>query len=56
MSGKFCESLVSIEGENMRKFTWVFIEEMTSGNLGIGGTPLTTFRKPWANSMRFLAL
>jgi 4-oxalocrotonate tautomerase len=34
--------MVSIEGENMRKVTWVKISEVTSGEWGIGGKPLTT--------------
>ena len=36
------DAMVSIEGENMRQVTWVMIEEVKSGDLGIGGTPLTT--------------
>ena len=31
-----------IEGENMRSVTWVVIEEVKSGDWGIGGNPLTT--------------
>jgi 4-oxalocrotonate tautomerase len=34
--------MVSIEGENMRGVTWVKISEVTSGEWGIGGKPLTT--------------
>ena len=34
--------MVSIEGENMRSVTWVVVEEVHSGDWGIGGTPLTT--------------
>ncbi|GLS21561.1 hypothetical protein GCM10007874_45780 [Labrys miyagiensis] len=34
--------MVSIEGENMRGVTWVNISEVTSGEWGIGGQPLTT--------------
>lgn len=33
--------MVSIEGENMRGVTWVKISEVTSGEWGIGGQPLT---------------
>jgi 4-oxalocrotonate tautomerase len=33
---------VAIEGENMRPVTWVVIEEVKSGDWGIGGDPLTT--------------
>jgi 4-oxalocrotonate tautomerase len=34
--------MVSIEGENLRSVTWVYIEEIKSGDLGIGGKILTT--------------
>jgi 4-oxalocrotonate tautomerase len=34
--------MVSIEGENMRGVSWVRIPEVTSGEWGIGGQPLTT--------------
>jgi 4-oxalocrotonate tautomerase len=34
--------MVSIEGENMRGVTWVTIEEVESGDWGIGGNALTT--------------
>ena len=34
--------MVAIEGENMRGVTWVVIEEVNSGEWGIGGQPLTT--------------
>ncbi|GIH22171.1 4-oxalocrotonate tautomerase [Acrocarpospora phusangensis] len=36
------EAMVSVEGENMRSVTWVVIEDVKSGDWGIGGTPLTT--------------
>ncbi|GAB1819972.1 tautomerase family protein [Herbidospora mongoliensis] len=36
------EAMVAIEGENMRQVTWVVIDEVKSGNWGIGGQPLTT--------------
>ena len=36
------EAMVAIEGENMRPVTWVVIEEVASGEWGIGGKPLTT--------------
>jgi 4-oxalocrotonate tautomerase len=42
MVEKLTDAMVSIEGENMRKVTWVMIEELKSGDLGIGGKPLTT--------------
>jgi 4-oxalocrotonate tautomerase len=34
--------MVSVEGENMRGVTWVVVEEVKSGDWGIGGNPLTT--------------
>lgn len=36
------EAMVSIEGENMRGVTWVVVEEVQSGDWGIGGKALTT--------------
>lgn len=42
MVKKLTDAMVSIEGENMRQVTWVVIEEVKSGDWGIGGTPLTT--------------
>jgi 4-oxalocrotonate tautomerase len=36
------EAMVAIEGENMRPVTWVVVEEVKSGDWGIGGQPLTT--------------
>jgi len=39
---KLTEAMVSIEGENMRGVTWVTIEEVKSGDWGIGGKALTT--------------
>ncbi len=36
------EALVAIEGENMRSVTWCVVEEVGSGDWGIGGQPLTT--------------
>ena len=39
---KLTEAMVSVEGENMRGVTWVKIEEVASGEWGIGGQPLTT--------------
>jgi len=36
------EAMVEIEGENMRPVTWVIVEEVTSGEWGIGGNPLNT--------------
>ena len=42
MVTKLTDAMVSIEGENMRPVTWVIVEEVPSGNWGIGGKPLTT--------------
>ena len=42
MIRKLTDAMVSIEGENMRPVTWVVIEEVKSGDWGIGGNPLTT--------------
>ena len=36
------DAMVSIEGENMRPVTWVVVEEVKSGDWGIGGKGLTT--------------
>jgi 4-oxalocrotonate tautomerase len=41
MIGKLTDAMVSVEGENMRPVTWVVIEEVKSGDWGIGGKPLT---------------
>jgi 4-oxalocrotonate tautomerase len=42
MIEKLTETMVEIEGENMRGVTWVVIEEVKSGDWGIGGQALTT--------------
>jgi len=39
---KMTDTMVSIEGENMRGVTWTVIEEVKSGDWGIGGKGLTT--------------
>ena len=36
------DAMVKVEGENMRGVTWVVVEEVKSGDWGIGGQPLTT--------------
>ena len=36
------DAMVAIEGENMRQVTWVVVEEVKSGDWGIGGQALTT--------------
>ena len=42
MIKKLTDTMVSIEGESMRSVTWVVIEEVASGDWGIGGKALTT--------------
>jgi 4-oxalocrotonate tautomerase len=42
MVERLTDAMVSIEGENMRGVTWVLIEEVKSGQWGIGGNALTT--------------
>jgi 4-oxalocrotonate tautomerase len=39
---RLTDTMVSIEGENMRSVTWVVVEEVASGDWGIGGKALTT--------------
>jgi 4-oxalocrotonate tautomerase len=39
---KLTDTMVSIEGENMRPVTWCVLEEVKSGDWGIAGNPLTT--------------
>jgi 4-oxalocrotonate tautomerase len=39
---RLTDAMVSIEGENMRGVTWVVVEEVRSGDWGIGGKPLST--------------
>ena len=42
MIEKLTDAMVAIEGENMRGVTWVVVEEVKSGDWGIGGQALTT--------------
>ena len=42
MIAKLTDTMVSIEGENMRPVTWVVIEEVAIGEWGIGGNALST--------------
>lgn len=42
MIRKLTDTMVSIEGENLRPVTSVIIEEVKSGDWGIAGNPLTT--------------
>lgn len=39
---KLTDAMVSIEGENMRQVTYCIIEEVKSGDWGIGGKSMTT--------------
>jgi 4-oxalocrotonate tautomerase len=41
MIRKITDALVSIEGEAMRSVTWVVIEEVKSGDWGMGGMSIT---------------
>jgi 4-oxalocrotonate tautomerase len=42
MITKLTDAMVSIEGEKMRPVTWVIIEDVRSGEWGIGGQAMTT--------------
>lgn len=42
MVRRLTDTMVEIEGENMRPVTWVVVEEVKSGDWGIAGNPLTT--------------
>ncbi len=42
MVTRLTETMVAIEGEAMRPVTWVVVEEVKSGDWGIGGQALTT--------------
>ena len=42
MVRRLTDAMVEIEGENMRPVTWVVVEEVRSGDWGIGGSPLST--------------
>ncbi|PKN27903.1 MAG: 4-oxalocrotonate tautomerase [Deltaproteobacteria bacterium HGW-Deltaproteobacteria-21] len=39
---KLTDAMVSSEGENMRQVTYCIVEEVKSGDWGIGGKPMTT--------------
>ena len=41
MIRKLTDTMVEIEGENMRGVTWVVVEEVQQGDWGIGGQTLT---------------
>ena len=38
---RLTDTMVAIEGENLRPVTWVVVEEVKSGDWGIGGSCLT---------------
>ena len=42
MIGRLTDAMVAIEGEALRAVTWVVVEEVRSGDWGIGGSALTT--------------
>jgi 4-oxalocrotonate tautomerase len=42
MIEKATDAVVSGEGESLRPYTWVSIEELKSGNIGIGGEQITS--------------
>ena len=42
MVERLTDTMVEIEGENMRGVTWVVIEEVKSGDWAIGGNAMTT--------------
>jgi 4-oxalocrotonate tautomerase len=42
MVERLTDAMVAIEGEAMRGVTWVVVEEVASGDWGIGGKCLTT--------------
>jgi 4-oxalocrotonate tautomerase len=42
MISKLTDAMVSIEGENMRPVTFVVVEEVNSGDWGIGGKSFTS--------------
>jgi 4-oxalocrotonate tautomerase len=39
---RLTDTMVEIEGENMRAVTWVTIDEVASGEWGIAGNAVTT--------------
>ena len=41
MIAKLTETMVGIEGEAMRGVTWVTVDEVESGDWGIGGQSIT---------------
>jgi 4-oxalocrotonate tautomerase len=41
MIRKLTDTMVAIEGENLRPVTWVVVEEVKGGEWGVGGKALT---------------
>ena len=41
-TSRLTDAMVAIEGENLRPVTWVKVDEIESGDWGIGGQALTT--------------
>ncbi|MEV4075534.1 4-oxalocrotonate tautomerase family protein [Nonomuraea fuscirosea] len=41
MVEKLTDAMVAVEGENLRPLTLVIVEEVKSGDWGIGGRPVT---------------
>jgi len=39
---KVTDAIVSVEGEGLRSVTWVLIEDVASGQWGVGGQAVTT--------------
>jgi 4-oxalocrotonate tautomerase len=39
---RLTDAMVEIEGESMRGVTWVTLEEVASGDWGMGGNPVST--------------
>ena len=39
---KVTDAIVSVEGEGLRPVTWVILDEVPSGQWGVGGTAVTT--------------
>lgn len=39
---KVTDAVVSVEGEGLRPVTWVLIEDVASGEWGVGGQAVTT--------------
>jgi len=42
MIEKITDAIVSIEGEALRPYVWVILEEVRSGEWGMGGRAITT--------------